>query len=451
MDRVREALKGQRRRSPSYEPLNAEANGHDGNESSRSSEQIGRFSRLNYGIFILLGAAMLWAWNVFLAAFPYFQQRFWFSPYLLTHFPAYITSISTITTVASMTVLAHLQRSASYPQRIIASLCLIFVSFTVLALSTTFFQSVSEQGYFGFLMIMVFVASLASGLCQNGVFAYVSGFGVAEYTQAIMIGQAIAGVVPAIAQIVSVLSLPEQDSPEPGAAPEGSASAFAYFLTATAVSLITLIAFLYLARSRKIAGKTIETAEGIETAEEEEQAERKVVSLWTLLKKLRYHSMAVFLCFAVTMFFPIFTQAILSVRDPGTAPRLFQRACFIPLAFLLWNTGDLLGRLVAGVPQLALVHWPRTLLLLSALRLVFIPLYFLCNLQGRGAIINSDAFYLIVVQLLFGLTNGYIGSSCMMGAGEWVEKDEREASGGFMGLMLVGGLSVGSLLSFLAA
>jgi len=39
----------------------------------------------------------------------------------------------------------------------------------------------------------------------------------------------------------------------------------------------------------------------------------------------------------------------------------------------------------------------------------------------------------------------------MMGAVEWVDVDEREAAGGFMGLMLVAGLTVGSLLSFLAA
>ena len=64
---------------------------------------------------------------------------------------------------------------------------------------------------------------------------------------------------------------------------------------------------------------------------------------------------------------------------------------------------------------------------------------------------RSDIFYLLIVQYLFGVTNGVLGSACMMGAGEWVEEEEREAAGGFMGMWLVGGLSVGSLLSFLAA
>ena len=72
----------------------------------------------------------------------------------------------------------------------------------------------------------------------------------------------------------------------------------------------------------------------------------------------------------------------------------------------------------------------------------------LCNIRGRGAIIKSDAFYLLVVQLLFGLSNGYLGSECMMGSADWVAEEEKEAAGAFMGLCLVGGLSVGSLLSF---
>ena len=63
----------------------------------------------------------------------------------------------------------------------------------------------------------------------------------------------------------------------------------------------------------------------------------------------------------------------------------------------------------------------------------------------------SDTFYLVVVQFLSGLSNGFLGSTSMMGAGAWVEVEEREAAGGFMGLMLVGGLTVGSLASFLVA
>jgi len=78
-------------------------------------------------------------------------------------------------------------------------------------------------------------------------------------------------------------------------------------------------------------------------------------------------------------------------------------------------------------------------------------MYLLCNIGGKGAAIGSDIFYLLLVQLLFGVTNGYIGSNCMMGFVEYVDVDEREAAGGFMSLSLVAGLTAGSFLSFFAA
>jgi len=389
---------------------------------------------------------------MFLAASPYFQHRFRNSTVLLTAFPSALISVSCITNLASMLLLTHLQSRANYPSRIILSLILNIVAFTLLALSTLLFRSVSPGLYFGFLMAIVFTASLATGLCQNGVFAYVSGFGVGEYTQAIMTGQAVAGVLPCIAQIISVLSIAPpspsngKDTPIPE---ESGKSAFAYFLTATAVSIGALFAFMLLLRRHPDAGTDIKTP--IRDNAEEPPPVRKVVSLWTLFKKLHYLASAVFLTFAITMFFPVFTQQITSTRPASTAPRILQPSCFIPLAFLFWNTGDLAGRLLTLIPTLKLVRWPKTVFVASLARALFIPLYFLCNIHGKGAVVASDAFYLVVVQFLFGLTNGYLGSTCMMGAGEWVDVEEREAAGGFMGLMLVGGLTVGSLLSFLVA
>ena len=389
--------------------------------------------------------------NMFLAAAPYFQARFATSDWLLTHFQSAIISVSTITNLVSMIVLTKLQRNASYTKRIIASLVINIICFTLLAISTTLFRNISANDYFAFLMVMVFAASLATGLCQNGLFAFVTGFGVSEYTQGIMTGQAVAGVLPCVAQIVSVLSVPAREV-EDGTAQESPTSAFAYFLTATAVSALALLAFLHLARKHKDDKIAKQSLDSVEIAEDEAHLERKVVGMWSLFLKLRYLALAVFCTFAVTMLFPVFTQEILSTHTPEhTTSRIFHPTVFIPLAFLLWNVGDLFGRLITAVPQFSLIQRPRTVFLLSLSRLVFIPLYLLCNIKGRGAVVASDAFYLFVVQFLFGASNGYVGSTSMMGAANWVEVEEREAAGGFMGLMLVGGLTAGSLLSFTVA
>ncbi|KAJ9358977.1 nucleoside transporter [Paecilomyces variotii] len=436
---------------PEYEPLRDEAQVDDDEDDvsisdGESTQPTSSFSWLEYSIFLLLGIAMLWAWNMFLAAAPYFQHRFQSSEWASAHFQSSILSVSTVTNLGSVIVLAKSQRNASYESRISLSLTINVVVFTLLAFSVLA-RNASVGAYFFFLMVMVFGASLATGINQNGVFAYVSRFGREEYVQAIMAGQGVAGVFPCIVQIVSVLAVPERKQGPPGAGEQESPkSAFAYFITASLIAAVTLAAFCYLARQQSRHGPKLVP----DDEPEPDLTGHKTVGLWALFRKLHWMALAIFLCFALTMVFPVFTEKIKSVRDPASAPRLFQPAIFIPLAFLIWNLGDLLGRMSVLLPSLSLTHYPWALFVIAVSRIIVIPLYFLCNVHGNGAVVNSDAFYL-AVQFLFGIANGYLGSSCMMGAGQWVAVEEREAAGGFMTLMLVGGLTVGSLLSFLAS
>ncbi|KAL2369591.1 hypothetical protein RJ035_006292 [Blastomyces gilchristii] len=467
-----------RRRQQSYEQLRDEADVNEIEDGSSYSDS-GRghqlddctaspFSWLEYSILFWMGVNMLWAWNMFLAAAPYFQLRFTSNSWVLTNFQSCILSVSCVTNLSSVLVLAKLQKNASYPRRIIWSLILNIAVFTLLALSAVLFRDVSIPVYFTFLLFMVFGASLATGFNQNGMFAFASGFGRAEYTQALMAGQGVAGVLPCIVQIVSVLAVPEQSETVSDQVVQykSSKSAFAFFITATLVSALALCAFLYLINRQRKSTPLLKNPIAARPDDEEELEPTTVnsqpknpVPLWLLFQKLRWMALAVFLCFAVTMAYPIFTNQIQSVRNtnPTTTtggqqiPRLFQPPIFIPLALLFWNSGDLVGRLIVLIPQISLTHRPFLLFLFSIARFSFIPIYMLCNINGRGAWINSDVFYLVVAQFLFGVSNGYLAGACMMGAAEWVAVEEREAAGGFMGFMLVAGLTLGSLLSFLVA
>lgn len=414
---------------------------------------------------------------MFLAASPYFASRFSDDPWATENFQSAILSVSTLTNLGSMLALTNMQRSANYPNRIKLALLINTAAFALLTLSTSVFTAVSPRWYLSFLLVDVCFAALATGLFQNGAFAFAASFGRPEYTQAIMAGQGVAGVLPALAQIVSVLAVPPaQDATDPTAHggdddttadPVGSA-AFIYFLTAVFVSLCTLLAFLPLVRrhdhiveSRMAASHPDLAASMLSThshadIQEAEQAARRVVGMRALFRKLHWLAGSVFMCFAVAMFFPVFTAKIPSTHEgsaSGGSSRLFDTEVFIPLAFFAWNLGDLLGRVVTAAPWNAAVRtrMPSLLFAVSVARAGFLPLYLLCNIRGRGAAVPSDVFYLLIVQFPFGLTNGWLASNSMMGAAEWVDEDEREAAGGFMGLALVAGLAVGSLLSFTAA
>ena len=387
---------------------------------------------------------------MFLAAAPYFQYRFAKSDWVVQHFQPAIIVSSSLVNLSSMLILARMQKDASYPHRVVASLILSAITFSLLTISSVTFRGLAPNGYFAFVLVMVAVSSFATALAQNGLFSLSSGFGREEYTQAIMAGQGIAGVLPCIVQIISVLSVPggNADSSSSG---DPSKSAFGYFATATSVSLVALFAFGNLMRHHNRVNRMRPT---IDTAEDEDtnpHTERKEVGLTELFWKLKWFASGIFFTFGLSMLFPVFAQQITSVQPEATAPRIFHRDSFIPLALLLWNAGDLTGRWAPLIPALNLTQSPKTVTALSLARVLFIPLYFLCNIKGRGALIESDLFYLIVVQFLFGLTNGWLGSICMMAAPEWVDKPEREAAGSFMGLLLVSGLTAGSFLSFAVA
>ncbi len=433
------------------------------------------FSWFEYGIFALIGVAMLWAWNMFMAAAPYFQTRFASSPWILANFQSTMISTFTCTNMLSMVILTNIQYSASYPFRVNSALTIILTAFCLLTASTSFFLGVSPALYLAFLLCMVASSAWACGLFQNGAFAYAASFGRPEYTQAIMAGQGVAGVLPPLAQMVTVLLFPPPTPPptasavtEPGVlnydeVAAAGESAFFYFLTAVIISVCALVAFQPLIRRHdRIVENRMAAAlsESLASIEDAERAARKVVSMRTLFFKLHFVALAVFMCFLVTMFFPVLTPKVLSVATqppPSSSapppsrptPPILQPAAFIPLAFFFWNLGDLLGRMstILPVPRI-FQDRPALLFAFAIARLVFLPLYFLCNLGGRGAIVNSDLFYLLVVQLLYGLSSGWLSSTAMMTAGEWVEDGEREAAGGFMGMCLVAGLAVGSVLSF---
>ncbi|TGZ80910.1 hypothetical protein EX30DRAFT_341237 [Ascodesmis nigricans] len=381
---------------------------------------------------------------MFMACATYFQSRFQSDEWISNNFQSLILVVSTVTNLLIMLDLQNRQSGANYPFRICTSLVLNCVIFVLLSVSTLWFICPAVP-YLVFTLICVLLASASSGFSQNGVFAFVSRFG-GGYTQAVMTGQGIAGVLPAVAQIASVLAVPHQPatSDDNGDASISSASptsAFVYFLTATAVSGICLVFFLLLLQRHNI--PLFSTPDSKDVTEDSAAQ----VPFSTLFGKLKWLCFAIWLDFCITMTFPVFTQAITSNHPltPETS-RIWTPEVFIPLGFFLWNFGDLCGRISCGFSLFTVTN-PKILAAASTLRILFIPLYYMCNFKGQGAVIQSDLFYWLI-QLGFGFTNGWIGSNCMMAAPEYVEEDEKEACGGFMGMWLVFGLASGSLMSF---
>lgn len=436
-------------------------------------EAVVPFSWFEYGTFCYLGMAMLWSWcvlclcskrsemliqfrNMFLAASPYFASRFTGERWIETNFQSAIMTSSTVTSLAMIYTLTNMQKSASYPFRIASALVINVVVFSLLTVSTSMWLDAAPRAYFGFVIVMVICTSLGTALMQNGLFSFAASFSRPDYIRALVTGQAVAGVLPAIAQIASVLVFPptqEKGLTASELAAKGQTSAFVYFLTAVTVSATALMLLVSLVRRHSRIVELLATeqlAESVASVEAPQQVTRKVVPISLLFRKLFWPACAIAMAFTVTLFFPVYTSRVVSVIPPSEASRLFQPYAFIPLGFLFWNMGDLLGRISSSIPVRGSDD-PTNLFVFSILRIMQVPLYFLCNIDGDGAAIPSDLFYLLIVQIGFGFTSGWLCSKLMVLAPSMVDKTEREAAGSFMGLALTVGLFTGSVLSFVAS
>jgi len=237
-----------------------------------------------------------------------------------------------------------------------------------------------------------------------------------------------------------------------------SNSAFKYFLSAHLVLMISLVSFIILTRlplythhQTKTETET-ETETEIETIIEDEQWPllNKNSSLRTTLKEMIKPALSIMFVFTVTLsLFPSITASIKSTAKNERSDYQ-QDYLFIPIHFLIFNMGDLIGRSLPII-QSFLIKNVNLLALMSASHSMFIPLILSCNTDIGDKrlfplLVTNDWLYFFIV-FLFSLSNGYLGSSIMM-VGSQTKNVDKGLAGMLLIFCLVIGLTVGSLLSF---
>ncbi|CAH6721756.1 nucleoside transporter Fun26p [[Candida] jaroonii] len=429
-----------------------------------SSIQI-TLSQLRYFTFTLVGIALLWPWNCFLSASAYYGERFANSTSLIKIYSSTMMSVSTLTSTIFNYYLSQVQKGVNYNLRLNFGLILTIIVFIIMAFSCVsfLFIKMNDLAFFIVLMFMVFISSLATCYAQNGTMATVNVLG-GIYANAVMVGQAIAGVLPSVALIISILLVGDKIKTEDKKYVEKNYGVFVYYITASLVS-ITSMASLYLINTQKVQNQyrlIDEVMEGRLSTEsqgplvdEETPVQETHVPFGLLWKKLKLIVMTIFFTFGITLIFPVFASTVESVHF-DSPHKFFKKDIYIPFIYLIWNLGDLLGRIFCGTPNSRLlVKDPKKLIIYSLSRLIFIPLFLTCNIHPytssgySSALINSDLWY-IFLQLVFGLTNGILSTSSFMVVRDFCDSDEeKEAAGGFTTVFLSIGLATGSLFSYL--
>lgn len=427
--------------------------------------RVSRFSvtlsQLQYVTFTIIGVALLWPWNCFLSASAYYGERFLHSPALMKIYLSTMMSVSTIASTSYNYYLSQKQTGVDYKQRINTGLAITIGVFVVMAFSCVMDLFIRMQDYVFFfgLMGMVLVSAMATCLAQNGTMATVNVMGQI-YTNAVMVGQAIAGILPSIALIISILVVGEKGhgrNPLPDDQyVDKNYGLFVYYITASLVSIASIALLALIGRQKsesmyRALNDLVSAEEGTTEDDSDVHVQKTHVPFSVLWSKLKMIVLTIFLTFAVTLLFPVFASIVESVHKDSHF-FLLKKNIYIPFIYLAWNLGDLLSRILCGASKSrVLIRNPRTLIIYSVARLAFIPLFLTCNIHPRGKapLISSDLWY-ITLQFLFGFSNGQLITSCFMVVGDHCDtSEEKEAAGGFTSVFLSVGLAVGSVLSYL--
>ncbi|XP_026165078.1 equilibrative nucleoside transporter 1-like isoform X2 [Mastacembelus armatus] len=422
-------------------------------------------------IFFILGLGTLLPWNFFMTATMYFTSRLNdTSTHVSVNSTGNVASGDTrnvlqskfnnVMTLCAMVPLliftclnSFLHQRIPQKVRISGSLTVILLVFMLTAVFVK--VHMAPLSFFTLTMIKIVCINSFGAILQGSLFG-LAGMLPASYTTPIMSGQGLAGTFAAFSMICALAS--------------GSAltdSAFGYFITACVVILLAIVAYVLLPRM-EFFQYYMESNGNRTSADEENKMEllkkgsaekrpvvdlledeaRPSVSVVNIFKQIWVMALSVCFIFTVTIgIFPAVTADVKTGIEDGSQWSTY----FIPVScFLLFNLMDWAGRSLTAVCM-----WPNKdsvwLPVLVGLRVVFIPLFMLCNVQPRHYIpvlFYHDAWY-IVFMIFFSFSNGYLASLCMCFGPKKVQQHEAETAGAIMAFFLSLGLALGAAVSFL--
>uniref|UniRef100_UPI00358DDA06 equilibrative nucleoside transporter 1-like n=1 Tax=Myxine glutinosa TaxID=7769 RepID=UPI00358DDA06 len=400
-------------------------------------------------IFFILGLGSLLPWNFFMTAGVYFRERLDRQSrgeedeqknktdtavpshsYYFRTFDNFMTLCAMLPLLIFCCLNSILHRRVPQKIRMAGSLFGIFLLF----LLTTILIKVeitNPDVFFVITMITIIVNNSMSAVFQSSMFGLV-GLLPTRYTMPPISGQGMAGTFAAIAMIFSL-----------SVGSNTAESAFWYFLTACVVTLFATTAYMalgYLGFAQYyLHSCSANTDNSIDAIEKVFPC--TLIQLWVM-------ALSVTTVFWVTIsVFLVVTGRVQTISTNEYWVKFFSPVC----CFLLFNVADFFGRSFT-----AFVMWPREksrlLPLFVLLRIVFIPLFLLCNIQKSllPTIFHHDAFF-ILFMIVFGTSNGYLASLAMAYGPRTIKGREAETAGSIMMFFLALGLSLGACSSFIFA
>ena len=423
-------------------------------EEVESHGEASRKEGIRVGLSVAtIGCASLSAWNAVITASGYYAKRFCGGR--LHHSFESVFSLTYQATSMFATVYAmHVAEALPAEQRMVPglkALTALFCGFAALACV----PDVPRDSVFTPLTL---AGVAACGLLSQAVCSALYGLAVAlppRFVSWNMAGQAVGGLIPALIVVMTTLAVSDDD--DDCGTSTIDLSAAGYFGTSALLFALAVCAFRTLQTTRAYrecvsgpAAKRLDDSEVPLVASSHDNDD----GLATTVRRVAVPSAAVFFTFVVTLavFPPLTALARPNGHDDDDDASLFQRL-YVPLLFLEFNLGDFLGRSASSVCR-DLALRPAILLAVSLLRIAFLPLFALGNLQGSHHDHLKPTAFLratpapFVVMAFFAVSHGLNAALSMAAGAPLVDKAHRELAGTVLCFFLTLGLVSGSALSF---
>jgi len=346
------------------------------------------------------------------------------------------------------------QHKANFARQVVLASVGNICSFAALFAMTLVELPFSATVHFYIAIGLLVATSITTSYIQNDIIAIASTF-PPHHMQAIMSGQGLAGVLSAVAPLFIALTVPSSIANTPHSVQQ---RAGVYFISCVALLIVALAAFLLLTRLPVYFYYCTERSQydelewDITPRLDSSPKPFTLAGLKSVWYRIRYHAIAIALGFFTTLaLYPAITSGVASTAVGGD--RLSDRAIFTLVHFLVFNLGDWFGRWMPLVHVRLQLQHPTQILILSVARLVLIPLLLLCNVETPSMgdrlfpnLIRSDYGFMILVGLL-AVTNGWLGSVCMMNAPNQVLNDHTLV-GMVMSWIMTVGMTAGSFAGF---
>ncbi|KAB5592332.1 Sorting nexin-25 [Ceratobasidium theobromae] len=393
--------------------------------------------------FYLFGIAVLLPWNAITLALPYILTELKGSSLELT-FGSWLSLAYTAAAFAGLVLATVIGNKLPRTPSIILSAVFISTGFLLLCTIPYWPIYISTQTLAAIVLTVSSGLAVATAFWRTPIIVIATDLGP-DAISAFFSGTAfVAVVISAGTFITTYVSGIHGDN----GSKTGAASCF--FASAT-ITLASLLAFLVLRQTDIYKRKFSSTKDAHSTVSERDRLLKQLrvallqgEGVWTTTKRYLGVNIAQFLIYLVTLaVFPSVTSLIVPIRHSWD-PTLFKL-----FHFFVFNLGDFVGRLLVSLPTPAALKRPTVLLVYSILRILFIPLFFLCNIS-RGQWPSHSTLWIGDIAFLgllfcFAVTNGHSSSLGYLSLGSGISS----ATGArVLQLWMCAGFVAGSALSF---